>query len=65
MGTAAVTTRGMGLPEMRQIAGWVADALDHADDAQGLLRIRADVEALTDRFPLYEQRLAAEPLGVV
>jgi glycine hydroxymethyltransferase len=57
VGTPAVTTRGMKEPEMRQIGGWIAEALNHSEDANVLERIRSEVFNLTERFPLYENRL--------
>ena len=56
MGTPAVTTRGMKEPEMRQIAGWIAEVLNHVDDESTIQRVRSQVEALTEKFPLYENR---------
>ena len=53
IGTPALTTRGMKENEMRQVATWITDALDHRSDATHLARIRADVLELADRFPLY------------
>jgi glycine hydroxymethyltransferase len=58
IGTPAVTTRGMREPEMRQIGGWIADALDHRDDTAVLKRIRKDVLELCESFPLYPERRA-------
>jgi glycine hydroxymethyltransferase len=57
VGTPAVTTRGMKEPEMRQIGGWIAEALNHLEEASVLERIRNEVQTLTDRFPLYENHL--------
>jgi len=57
VGTPAITTRGMKEPEMQQIGNWIAEALNHLDDARVLSRIRAEVETLAGRFPLYENRL--------
>jgi glycine hydroxymethyltransferase len=57
IGTPAVTTRGMKEPEMRQIGGWIAEALNHSEDAHILERIRRDVLILSEQFPLYENRL--------
>ena len=54
IGTPALTTRGMKEPEMRTIAAWIDDALEHRSDASRLARIRAEVAALAEDFPLYE-----------
>lgn len=52
VGTPAVTTRGFGIPEMEQIAGFIADAV--FDFEANRERIVAEVRALTDRFPIYK-----------
>jgi glycine hydroxymethyltransferase len=57
VGTPAVTTRGMKEPEMRAIGGWIAEALNHLEDATALDHIRREVLKLTEQFPLYENRL--------
>jgi glycine hydroxymethyltransferase len=63
MGTPAVTTRGMREPEMEKIAAWIAEVLDHVDDASVGQRIRGEVADFTAKFPLYARRLeAAEAL---
>ncbi len=54
IGTPALTTRGMQEPEMRTIATWIADALEHRSDATHLARIRSEVAVLADHFPLYD-----------
>ncbi|MFE0649596.1 serine hydroxymethyltransferase [Streptomyces sp. NPDC059534] len=51
LGTAAVTTQGMGNPEMARIAALFTAAL--RDDARETARVRAEVRALTGRFPPY------------
>lgn len=52
LGTAAVTTRGMGVAEMDTIAGFIYDVLtDYENNAK---RVKAEVKELIDRFPLYE-----------
>jgi len=61
IGTPAVTTRGMKEPEMRQIGHWIAEALNNRTDAATLARIRKQVLALAEQFPLYaERRMRAE-----
>jgi glycine hydroxymethyltransferase len=56
IGTPAVTTRGMGEPEMREIAGLMARVLERPGDAEALQAVRGEVESLCRRFPLYPQR---------
>jgi glycine hydroxymethyltransferase len=53
IGTPALTTRGMKEPEMRVIAGWIAQALEHRADAGKLRQIRGQVLELAEKFPLY------------
>jgi glycine hydroxymethyltransferase len=53
IGTPALTTRGMKEPEMRVIAGWIAQALDHRTDAARLQQIRGQVREMAENFPLY------------
>ena len=58
VGTPAVTTRGMKEAEMRQIARWIGEVLSDLENESTLKRVRSQVEAMTDRFPLYENRRA-------
>ncbi|MET9654207.1 serine hydroxymethyltransferase [Streptomyces sp. NPDC006460] len=51
LGTAAVTTQGMGAPEMARIAALFTLAL--RDDATEAARVRAEVRSLTGGFPPY------------
>ncbi|MBQ2711770.1 MAG: serine hydroxymethyltransferase [Clostridia bacterium] len=53
VGTPAVTTRGMGEEEMRRIAGWIVDIAQNGE--QAVARVKAEVEALCARFPLYPE----------
>jgi glycine hydroxymethyltransferase len=54
IGTPALTTRGMKEPEMRVIAGWIAQALEHRTDAATLRQIRGQVVEMAEKFPLYD-----------
>ena len=56
VGTPALTTRGMKEPQMRQIAVWIAKALEHRNDDAALERIRGEVAELAAQFPLYAWR---------
>jgi glycine hydroxymethyltransferase len=56
LGTPALTTRGMKQEEMRTIAGWIVDALDHRNDDAALRRIQGQVLELANAFPLYGWR---------
>lgn len=54
LGTPAVTTRGMGPAEMREIAEIIAQVLrERTDTAREVARVR--VRQLCERFPLYEK----------
>src|SRR6266478_2257472 len=58
LGTPALTTRGMKQDEMRQIGRWIAEALLSRTDTAVLGRIRKQVLALCETFPLYAERRA-------
>jgi glycine hydroxymethyltransferase len=58
LGTPALTTRGMGEVEMRQIGRWIADALQHRAEPDRLARIRRQVLDMANLYPLYPERRA-------
>lgn len=58
IGTPAVTTRGFGVTECEQLAGWLCDVLDAlgAGDEESMTvreRVRQQVMALCRRYPVY------------
>ncbi len=55
LGTPAVTTRGMREPEMETIADLIARALQTPDDDAALAMVKAEVEGLCRKFPLYPE----------
>jgi glycine hydroxymethyltransferase len=55
LGTAALTSRGMGLADMHRIGGWIASVLDAPDDEQLAARVAGEIRELCDAFPLYPE----------
>ncbi len=59
LGTPAGTTRGFGEAEFRQIADWIVEVVDglaaNGADGNGEVeaKVRAEVEAMCDKFPMY------------
>ena len=56
IGTPAVTTRGFGVPECEELAGWLCDVLDGLENGTGdevTQQVRDKVVALCRRFPVY------------
>ena len=51
IGTPAVTTRGFKEPEMKLIANWIIDVIRDFDNSKD--RISAEVQALCEKFPIY------------
>jgi glycine hydroxymethyltransferase len=55
IGTPAATTRGFKEKEVRDLAGWVCDILDHMQDPAVRKKVQGEVQKLCGRFPVYEQ----------
>ena len=53
LGSPAMTTRGFGAEEARQVGHLIADVLDAPADESAIARVRAQVAELTARFPVY------------
>ncbi len=53
LGTPAITTRGFGQEETRQLSGWIADILDDLENEEVIERVRDQVLELCARFPVY------------
>ena len=54
VGTPAITTRGFGADEARDLTGWMCDVMDNIDDEQVINQVRAKVTELCSRFPVYK-----------
>jgi glycine hydroxymethyltransferase len=53
IGTAALTSRGMGTEELQTIGGWIADVLDAPDNEAAGERVGRAVLELCAAFPIY------------
>jgi glycine hydroxymethyltransferase len=53
VGTPALTTRGMGVPEMATVAALIGRVLDAPGDEAVLGRVRGEVKELCRQFPMY------------
>jgi glycine hydroxymethyltransferase len=51
IGTPALTTRGMGEAELRQVAKWIAEVLGAPDDSAVRERVHGRVRELCQQFP--------------
>ncbi|HEX2166431.1 MAG TPA: serine hydroxymethyltransferase, partial [Longimicrobiales bacterium] len=53
LGTAALTSRGMGPAEMERIGGWIARVLNAPADERVAGQVAAEIGELCEAFPLY------------
>jgi glycine hydroxymethyltransferase len=63
LGTPALTTRGMGEAEMREVARLIAEIIDAPQSEEVRDRVRKAVGELAARFPLYPARLKRRERG--
>ncbi len=54
IGTPAVTTRGCGEAEVRELAAWMCDILDDIENEATIERVKGRVLELCARYPVYE-----------
>jgi glycine hydroxymethyltransferase len=54
IGTAAVSTRGMGVDEMRTLAGWIARIAANAEDKAVIAKVGKEVQAVCAQYPVPE-----------
>jgi glycine hydroxymethyltransferase len=57
IGTPAATTHGLKEPEMKEVAGFIAEVLANVKNDEKIAEIKGRVCALMKRFPLYAHRL--------
>ncbi|GAA5191610.1 serine hydroxymethyltransferase [Ferrimonas gelatinilytica] len=53
IGTPALTRRGIGEAEARELTGWICDILDNFGDESVVERVKQQVVELCARFPVY------------
>jgi glycine hydroxymethyltransferase len=53
IGTPAVTTRGLGVPQCQALAGWICDILDHLGDADIEAQVAHSAAGLCADYPVY------------
>lgn len=54
VGTPAITTRGFGTEEVRELTGWMCDVMDNIDNEDVIAEVRGKVAELCARFPVYK-----------
>lgn len=55
LGTAAVTTRGMGVKEMKQIGKWMVRILENKGCPSAIDDVKEEIKILKEEFPLYAE----------
>ena len=55
VGTPAVTTRGFGENEVRELSGWMCDIMDDVENQSLIDEVRGKVLEVCRRFPVYSE----------
>ncbi|MCZ6597728.1 MAG: serine hydroxymethyltransferase [Planctomycetota bacterium] len=55
IGSAAITTRGLGRDEMVRLGNWIADVLHAPADEATARRVKGEVAEVTRAFPIYPE----------
>ncbi|MFK5969569.1 MAG: serine hydroxymethyltransferase [Candidatus Marithrix sp.] len=53
IGTPAITTRGLGIEESSQVAGWICDIIDDVENIELQTEVKIKALELCSRFPVY------------
>jgi glycine hydroxymethyltransferase len=59
LGTPALTTRGLGVDEMKQVAAWILKVLKNPESEQVISTTRRDVAELAEQYPVPAAKLEA------
>ena len=53
LGSPAITRRGFKEEQAKQVANWICDVLDNINDESLIKRVKGEVVALCEQFPVY------------
>jgi glycine hydroxymethyltransferase len=53
LGSPAITRRGFKEEQAKQVANWICDVLDNINDESVIQRVKGEVVALCEQFPVY------------
>jgi glycine hydroxymethyltransferase len=58
IGTPAITSRGMGVPEMERLAAWIDRVINNVTNEAEIAKVAAEVKTLCAKFPAPGLRLS-------